>query len=155
MVIVSCWVGHQGAAKCFPSGDASSALKATTVVEGGGMLGILLFAANLCGNQHSLAVSGGGIYWGHGINTDPPHWLGSWDAFIVHFWVWERVSTREGFGKKEWGGGLCSGYHDREQAELNVVFSDIFYRITYHPVCGWSNHKFLRHEQNQHCVIVS
>lgn len=90
----------RGAANCFPSVDASSALKAATITEGRGMLGILLFSANLCGNQHSLAVSGGGgIYWGHGINTDPPHWWGNWDAFIVHFWVWES-KTRGGNEKR-------------------------------------------------------
>lgn len=32
---------------------------------------------------------GGGIYQGHGINTDPTHWLGNWGVFIVHFRVWE------------------------------------------------------------------
>lgn len=42
----------------FPSSDASSALKATTIIQGAGMWGILLFSANLCGNQRSLAVSG-------------------------------------------------------------------------------------------------
>ena len=42
----------------FPFSDASSALKATTITQGGGMLSILLFSANLCGNQRSLAVSG-------------------------------------------------------------------------------------------------
>lgn len=48
----------QGLKVVFPSSDASSALKATTIIQGGGMLSILLFSANLCGNQRSLAVSG-------------------------------------------------------------------------------------------------
>jgi len=47
----------QGLQIVFPPSDASTALKATTIIEGGRMLSILLFSANLCGNQHSLAVS--------------------------------------------------------------------------------------------------
>lgn len=42
----------------FPLTDASSALKAASCIQGEGMLSILLFCASLCGNQHSLAVSG-------------------------------------------------------------------------------------------------
>lgn len=42
----------------FPSNDASSALNAPAVTQGGGMLSILLFSANPCGNQDLLAVSG-------------------------------------------------------------------------------------------------
>lgn len=57
--LFSCRVVHSGGWKVvFPFIDASSALKATTITQGGGMLSILLFSANLCGNQRSLAVSG-------------------------------------------------------------------------------------------------
>ena len=59
MVIVSRRVVHSGGWEVvFPFIDASPALKATTITQGGGMLSILLFSANLCGNQRSLAVSG-------------------------------------------------------------------------------------------------
>lgn len=59
---------------------------------------------------------GGGIYPGHGINTDPTHWLANWDVFIIDFRALER--------KEDLGVGLRSGYPDHERAELNVVFSD-------------------------------
>lgn len=57
----------------LPLGDASSALKATTITQGGGMLSILLFSANPLWEPAPSGRFGGGIYRGHGINTDPTH----------------------------------------------------------------------------------
>lgn len=42
----------------FPFSDANSALNAPAMTQAGGMLGILLFSANPCGNQDLLAASG-------------------------------------------------------------------------------------------------
>lgn len=47
----------QGLKVVFPFSDASSALKAPAITQSGGMLSILLFSANPCGNQGLLAVS--------------------------------------------------------------------------------------------------
>lgn len=101
----------------FPSSDANTALKATTIIRGGRMLSILLFSANLCGNQHSLALSGAG----HGINTGPTYWLESWDVHSLYTLGCEIGERRVFSCVCVWGGGL-SGYHDHEHSELNVVF---------------------------------
>lgn len=118
MVIVSHGVVHSGAATCFfPSSDANTALKAATIIRGGRMLSILLFSANLCGNQHSLALSGAG----HFINTGPTHWLESWAVHSLYTLGCEIGERRVFSCVRVWGGGL-SGQHDREHSELNVVF---------------------------------
>lgn len=54
--------GHcftEGGASCFSLQWCQLGTKGyTAIIQGGGMLSILLFSANLCGNRHSLAVSG-------------------------------------------------------------------------------------------------
>lgn len=42
----------------FPFNDASSALNAPAITQDAGMLSILFFYANPCGNQDLLVVSG-------------------------------------------------------------------------------------------------
>lgn len=50
---------HAGREACFsPLSDANSALNAPAITRAGGMLSILLFSANPCGNQNLLAASG-------------------------------------------------------------------------------------------------
>lgn len=55
----STWGERGGRARLvFPFSDANSALNAPAMTQAGGMLGILLFSANPCGNQDLLAASG-------------------------------------------------------------------------------------------------
>lgn len=128
MVIVSHGVVHSGAATCFfPSSDANTALKAATIIRGGRMLSILLFSANLCGNQHSLALSGAG----HFINTGPTHWLESWAVHSLYTLGCE-IGERRVFSCVCVGGVIRSTWPWAQWAECGIP--SFLYRINYHPV---------------------
>lgn len=80
MVIVPHGVVHLGAADCFSLHWCQLYTKGYYYYRGWRNVKHLIFfflPANVCGNQHSVAVFCGGIYWGLAINTGPTRWLGS------------------------------------------------------------------------------